>query len=116
MPEEAVAVQTEDQPEPTQAGHPPECGCQSCRRERKRLADEEWWAMHSEAWGELPSRRDEARGLLYMVGKNGDTVDTIRALIAVPPKVEAVLLAYAQTDRNAQRGIERVAEAFERLL
>ncbi len=58
-----------------------------------------------------------------MVGRNGDSVETIRELIAVPAKVEAVLLAYAKRHPEDQQGIEgalefrrRVAEEFERLV
>lgn len=39
----------------------------------------------------------EARGL-YRLLSTGSTVEQIRMLISVPPKIEAVLLAYAEAD------------------
>jgi hypothetical protein len=58
-----------------------------------------------------------------MVGRNGDSVETIRELNAVPPEVEALLLAYAKRHPKDQQGIEgvlefrrRVAQEFERFV
>lgn len=71
--------------------------------------------------------QDEALGLLTLVGRNGDTVETVRKLIEVPPRIETALRAYAASPHQAtpdeRRGIERalrfrrkVALEFERLL
>lgn len=35
--------------------------------------------------------RVEARALLVMAGKNGDTIDSVRELISVRPEIEALL-------------------------
>lgn len=40
--------------------------------------------------------RAEARALLVMVGSNGDTLETVRDLIAVPPEIEKLLRTYAK--------------------
>jgi hypothetical protein len=39
---------------------------------------------------------DEARGLYLMLGQDGNTVEAIRELIAVPPLIEWVLGAFAR--------------------
>lgn len=79
----------------------------------------------------LPPPDVEARSLLKLVGRNGDTLETIRPdgqgspreLIAVPLKVEAALQAYVQVYPEEQRGIEkilkfrkRVTEEFQKLV
>jgi len=58
-----------------------------------------------------------------MVGRKGDTVETVRGLIAVPPKIERILRSYMQRHPEDALGIEcvlryrkRVAEEFDRLL
>jgi hypothetical protein len=58
-----------------------------------------------------------------MLGGNGDTVDTIRELIAVPREIETMLRAYAGQYPEYAIGIERVlqfrrrvGEEFERLV
>ena len=63
----------------------------------------------------------EARALLALVGRNGDTVDTIRELIRVPPRIEMALRTYGQG--HAGEGMvqiltfrKRVAEEFARLV
>jgi hypothetical protein len=57
-----------------------------------------------------------------MVGKNGDTVESLRELISVPPEIETLLQAYAQFHPVEGREIEmslrfreRVLEEFEQL-
>jgi hypothetical protein len=67
--------------------------------------------------------REEALCLFAMVGRNGDTVESVRELIAVPPRIEAALLLYAERNPEDALGIERVlqfrrrvAEEFERLV
>jgi hypothetical protein len=69
------------------------------------------------------SARAEAVGFYRMLGQDGNTVEAIRELIAVPPKIERVLLAFAQAHPEEARSIERtlkfrlsVAREFERLL
>ncbi len=66
--------------------------------------------------------REEALTLFALVGRNGDTIESVRELIAVPPRIEAALLLYAERNPEDALGIERVlqfrrrvAEEFERL-
>jgi hypothetical protein len=40
----------------------------------------------------------EALGLRQMLGHYGNTSETIREMISVPPKIEPVLLAFAKAD------------------
>ena len=47
-------------------------------------------------WSFGLSAKNEARLLFAMIGRNGDTVETIRELIAVPPRTERLLKAYAE--------------------
>ena len=63
----------------------------------------------------------EARALLALVGRNGDTVDTIRELISVPPRIETPLRTYGQghSEENVLQILtfrKRVAEEFARLV
>lgn len=65
----------------------------------------------------------EARALYRMVGHGGNTVESLRELIAVPPKIERVLLAFAQAYPEEAYSIHRtlrfrqaVLEEFERLV
>ena len=58
-----------------------------------------------------------------MLGRNGETVESIRSLIAVPPEIEDALTLYARRNPEDAFGIERVirfrrrvAEEFERLV
>jgi hypothetical protein len=44
------------------------------------------------------SARAEALGLYRMLGHNGGTTEAIRELIAVPPKIEHALQAFAKVD------------------
>ena len=71
----------------------------------------------------LPAPEEEARALFNLVGKNGDTVETVRGLIGVSPAVEAALRAYAETYPEEREGTEnilrfraRVREEFEKLV
>ena len=66
--------------------------------------------------------REEALSLFALIGRNGDTVEPVRELIAVPPRMEAALLLYAERNPEDALGIERVlefrrrvAEEFDRL-
>ena len=54
--------------------------------------------------------REEARSLFAMIGRNGDTVESIRELIAVPPNIEDALLLYAARHPEDAPGIKRVIE------
>jgi hypothetical protein len=66
--------------------------------------------------------REEALTLFALVGRNGDTVESVRELIAVPPRIEPALLLDAERNPEDARGVERVlqfrrrvAEEFEQL-
>lgn len=66
--------------------------------------------------------REEALSLFALIGRNSDTVEPVRELIAVPPRMEAALLLYAKRNPEDALSIERVlqfrrrvAEEFERL-
>lgn len=67
--------------------------------------------------------RTEARALRKLVGRNGDTVETVRELIGVEPQEESQLLAYARECpeeepfiRKALQFRREVAGEFERLV
>jgi len=67
--------------------------------------------------------REETRNLFALVGKNGDTVDSIRELIAAPPLIEHALGLYAKRFPEDAPPIEkvlnyrkRVREEFDRLV
>lgn len=71
------------------------------------------------AWG-TQSAKAEARMLFAMVGRDGDTLQSIRELIRVPAKIEATLRAYARRFPEDRAGIEgviqfrrQVAEEFD---
>jgi hypothetical protein len=58
-----------------------------------------------------------------MIGRNGDTVERLRELIAVPPEVEATLRNFARVNPKDAPGVERVLrfrelvlEEFDRLV
>jgi hypothetical protein len=80
-------------------------------------------AEYSSPWlDRAVAPREEAVSLFALIGRNGDTVESVRELIAVPPRMEAALLLYAERNPEDARGIERVlefrrrvAEEFERL-
>lgn len=64
----------------------------------------------------------EALSLFALVGRNGDTVESIRELIPVPPRIERRLLLYAEQNPEDAWDVEhvlefrrRVVEEFERL-
>jgi len=66
--------------------------------------------------------REEARILIEMLGRNGDTVESIRELIAIS-EIEEALTLCARKHVEVTLGIERVlkfrrrvAEEFERLI
>jgi hypothetical protein len=66
---------------------------------------------------------NEARNLFALVGRNGDTVDSIRELIAVPRWIEHALGLYAKRFPEDAPAIEkvlrfrtRVREEFDRLV
>lgn len=65
----------------------------------------------------------EARHLFALISRNGETVESIRELIAVPPDVENALRLYAREHSEDAAGVERalrfrgrVGEEFERLV
>jgi hypothetical protein len=69
------------------------------------------------------SARAEARGLLRLIGRDGNTVEAIRELIAVPARTERALRAYAQAYPEEAPSVERnlrfrqaVGREFERLV
>lgn len=83
--------------------------------------------VEREAWGAglrgCGDAKQEARQIFGLLGKNGDTVESLRKLIAVPPRAEALLRAFARERPENQHGIEqmlayrrRVGEEFERLV
>jgi hypothetical protein len=80
-------------------------------------------AEYSSPWLDRPvAPLEEAISLFALIGRNGDTVESVRELIAVPPRMETALILYAQRNPEDARGIERVlqfrrrvAEEFERL-
>ena len=48
-----------------------------------------------EAWG-LPRPADEARALVGMIGRNGDNVETMRALISISEEERREMAEWAQ--------------------
>lgn len=69
------------------------------------------------------SARAEVLGLYRMLGHDGNTVEALRELIAVPPKIERVLRAFARAHPEEAYFVERtlkfrqaVAREFERLV
>ncbi len=69
------------------------------------------------------SPQAEARLLFSMIGRNGDSLESIRELISVPPHVETLLRAFAQEHPEHGAGIEgilryrlEVGREFERLV
>lgn len=65
----------------------------------------------------------EAQMLFAMVGRNGDTAESIRELIQIPAKIEAALRIYVRSFPEDAGGIEgviefrrQVAQEFERLV
>jgi hypothetical protein len=53
---------------------------------------------------------EEARALFAMIGRNGDTIESIRELIAVPPGIERALRLYLHQHPEDAEGVERVLE------
>jgi len=75
-----------------------------------------------DAWNLPSSPGEEAGRLVALVGHNGDTVETIRELIAVPPEIEKALLGFAKAYPEEAAGVHlllefrgKVSEEFERL-
>jgi hypothetical protein len=104
------------------AAHAIGCTCWPCQKERKRLRDEAEADRRADLEAALPPVKEETRALFEMIGRNGDTADSTRELIAVPPKIHASLLEYARHRPRAKQGIlkvldlrQRVAAEFERL-
>jgi hypothetical protein len=69
------------------------------------------------------SARAEARALLRLIGRDGNTVEAIRELIAVPARTERALRAFARAHPEEAHAIAKslkfrvaVAREFERLL
>jgi hypothetical protein len=52
------------------------------------------------------SAKAEARALLPLIGKDGNSVETLRALITIPPKFERALRAYAERHPEESHWIE----------
>jgi hypothetical protein len=81
-------------------------------------------AEYSSPWlDRAVAPREEALSLFGLIGRNGDTVESVRELIAVPTQIETALLLYAERNPEEAFGIERglqfrrrVAEEFERLV
>lgn len=99
------------------------CFCMVCYRERKRLRDEAEADHRADLEAALPPVKEEARALFEMIGRNGDSVESIRELIQVSPKIETWLLEQARHSPRGRRGIEkvldfrrRVAAEFEQLI
>lgn len=93
------------------------------RRERRRLADVRWWRGRVGPSAPLPSPEEEAQALYAMLGRNGDTVETLRELIGFPPAVENALRAYTERYPEDARAVQeiirfrrQVGEEFEKLL
>jgi len=53
------------------------------------------------------SARAEALGLYRMFGHDGNTVEALRDLIAVPPLIEGVLLAFARARPEEAHSIDQ---------
>lgn len=63
-----------------------------------------------EAWAIPPSARDEARHLFQMLGRNGDDVESLRALINVSPVEQAHLREFGTAEPRYAPYIEKVLE------
>ena len=78
--------------------------------------------MNSQPRFEPGDPKAEARSLLPLVGRNGDTIETVRELIGVSSRTERFLLAYGRKHPEEEPGIlrilefrQRVANEFEKL-
>ena len=58
----------------------------------------------------------EARALYRMIGHGRNTIESLRELIAVPPKIERVLLAFAQAYPEEAYSINRTLRTAEQSL
>ena len=80
------------------------------------MAEEDTFALGRQ------SARAEALGLYRMFGHDGNTIDALRELIAVPPKIEQVLLAFARAhpqETYIEKNLkfrQAAGREFERLL
>src|SRR5690348_13418338 len=81
------------------------------------MAEEDTFALGRQ------SARAEAIGLYTMLGDDGNTVESLRELIAVSPLIERVLRAFAQVHSEEAHSIDRnlkfrlsVAQEFECLM
>ncbi len=54
------------------------------------------------------SARAEALGLYRMLGHDGNTVEALRELIAVPPLIERVVRAFAQAHSEEAHGRKKI--------
>jgi hypothetical protein len=64
-------------------------------------------------WNAKPT--DEARKLLLLVGRNGDTIESVRDLIAVPPEIERTMRLFVLQHPEESGGVERVLEFRRRV-
>jgi hypothetical protein len=64
-------------------------------------------------WNAKPT--DEARKLLMLIGRNGDTIESIRDLIAVPPEIERTMRLFVLEHPEESGGVERVLEFRRRV-
>lgn len=60
------------------------------------------------AWGPYPPPRSEARFLIRSIGRNGDTVESLRRSIVPTPEDERVLRSFAAQDREYGGEVLRV--------
>ncbi len=97
-------------------GHAIGCSCMFCCREQKRLRDEAEADHRADMEAALPPVKEEARALFEMIGRNGDSVESIRELIRVSPKGEAWLLEQARHSPRGRRGILKVLDFRRRVL
>ena len=72
----------------------------------------------SDSDNELPSPRTEAKALFRMVDRNGDNVESLRALIQVGENVKQMMFKNAPDEKEVRRMLlfrERVLEVFDQL-
>ena len=73
--------------------------------------------------GPSPSANAEAGSLFRLIGSNGQTADTVRELIAIPPRELSILQALTKSSPELSRRVEhaiefrqQVLEEFDRLV
>ena len=67
---------------------------------------------------ELPSPRAEAKALFRMVNRNGDSLESLRALIQVGENVKQMMFKNSPDEKEVKRMLlfrERVLEVFDEL-